>query len=324
LGTSSNCNFVANWRRRLRVYSWTSLSWLVQQPKSDPDRCALFGKSHYHIVLLSFFQHIQRKREGSIQFDWLFVCCWCVTFGVWLHFFTIWISKICFSRLRKKFRRLKFPRFHDYGLTVASESIRATGFFGITFLCEDISTNFSLFVHCVHIHKLLTGIYHHLYLSWILRPKLTIWKHLNVWRFLIFQPQTQIGVRRVKGLYKKNIQNCQEFNLHSNFFFTEAQKKTSGFRSTEQTVKISVQFCNFWSSVIQVYGMNLLFERCWTLKKNHQTPWKFQSGQIEKSKFRDSISQLIRANLTAWSNLVGRLTVWAVECSSTANNFAVY
>jgi hypothetical protein len=32
---------------------------------------------------------------------------------------------------------------------------------------------------------------------------------------------------------------------HSNFFFTEAPKKTSEFRSTEQTVKISVQFCDF-------------------------------------------------------------------------------
>jgi hypothetical protein len=44
---------------------------------------------------------------------------------------------------------------------------------------------------------------------------------------------------------------------------------------------------------------SLIFERCWTLKKNHQKPWKFQSGQVEKSKFRDSISPLIRANLTA-------------------------
>jgi hypothetical protein len=33
--------------------------------------------------------------------------------------------------------------------------------------------------------------------------------------------------------------------LQSNFFFTEAPKKTSGFRSTEQTVKISVQFGDF-------------------------------------------------------------------------------
>jgi hypothetical protein len=56
---------------------------------------------------------------------------------------------------------------------------------------------------------------------------------------------------------------CQ---LHSNFFFTEAPKKNSGFRSTEETVKISVQFCDFWSSVIQVYGLNLQFSG--SIRKN--------------------------------------------------------
>jgi hypothetical protein len=67
--------------------------------------------------------------------------------------------------------------------------------------------------------------------------------------------------------------------MHSNFFFTEAPKKTSGFRSTEQTVKISVQFCDFWSSVIQVYGMNLQFSG--SIRKNFGN----EMGQFGKKNF---------------------------------------
>jgi hypothetical protein len=58
----------------------------------------------------------------------------------------------------------------------------------------------------------------------------------------------------------------KQYSVHSNFFFTEAPKKTSGFRSTEQTVKISVQFCDFKSSGIQVYGLILQFSG--SIRKN--------------------------------------------------------
>jgi hypothetical protein len=48
-----------------------------------------------------------------------------------------------------------------------------------------------------------------------------------------------------------------------------------------------VQICRSKHPISGIWN-SLYFERCWTLKKNHQKPWKFQSGQVEKSKFRDS------------------------------------
>jgi hypothetical protein len=54
----------------------------------------------------------------------------------------------------------------------------------------------------------------------------------------------QIGALSESKFVKK-FQFFSIFHLkdtHSNYFFTEAPKKTSGFRSTEQTVKIPVNF----------------------------------------------------------------------------------
>jgi hypothetical protein len=65
-------------------------------------------------------------------------------------------------------------------------------------------------------------------------------------------------IHRITSL-NSNLGSRKNSTYTVTFFFTEAPKKTSGFRSTEQTVKISVQFCDFWSSVIQVYKMNLQF-----------------------------------------------------------------
>jgi hypothetical protein len=67
-------------------------------------------------------------------------------------------------------------------------------------------------------------------------------------------------------MYSMMHQSCLILLVYKVTFFSPKHRKKLPNSSTEQTVIISLQFFDFWSSVIQVYGMNLQFSG--SIRKN--------------------------------------------------------